>query len=178
MQKNQNETITYIPNFMKSDSKPKKTISSFLLKLYFNHIWNKPQLRIRKKAISQRVQAATQSPSREEQVKNVECTDVKSEKDPIQELQTLRNLINTYFCLENKELRDYCFNNEGNSEYQGAIDHPIRTLTQIISKDIQPYMDELTKEFKDNNVQLTYSFPLNGEYGFVTATNIVKEKTR
>lgn len=174
------QIIIDIPNFLKKDSQPKKTISSSLLKCYFSSVWDTTLLFIRENFELKKTRIEVKSPSKEEQVENVECIEMTSEKNPIHELQALRNLIHNYFCLGNTELRDYYFNYEENVglEYQGAIEHPIQTLTQIISKDIGPYMDELREKLENNGIQLTYSFPLNGEYGIVTVTNKTKEKTR
>lgn len=173
-------TITYIPDFLKKDVNRKKGITSSLVRCYFNKVWDKPFLFIRKKLVSEKAKVVIQSSSKENEVENVERSTVNLKNNHIQELQTLKKLIQTYFCLENVELKNYYFNYETNtgSEYQDTITHPVQTITKIVPKCIQPYMDTLVENFMQQGIQLTYSFPLNGEYGFVTATNIVKEKIK
>lgn len=173
-------TITDIPNFLQKESKARKTISSSILKLYFSSAWNKLQLFVLKKSVPQKVKLVSKSISKEGSLQKLEYLEMKYEKKPIKELQALRNLIYNYFYLKNTKLRDYYFNYEKDAclEYQNELNHSIQTLTQIVPKCLQPYMCALAEDLKIKGLQLTYSFPLQGECGIVTATNIVKEKTR
>lgn len=94
----------------------------------------------------------------------------------ITELKQLKQELYRYFCINDYDKKSFYLNGcyDRSIEYQQAIDIPQLTTTKLLPGYMEPYMEALKKEVETQGLSLNYSFPLNGEIGFIH----VKNKTR
>lgn len=94
----------------------------------------------------------------------------KNTAEQKKELRLLEEEILQYFYTNNQDLKEYYTNREiKNKEYQAAIVRPQSTYFKLVTSHYN--YRNIQIKLRKYGIQFRIAYPLNGEIGFVTATN-------